>query len=212
MSALARTKSAGGRVAAVLNFRPADFAPVIGLKLGLTDPVSGMNMGETAELLAREFEISREEQDLFALASHKKAAAARETEDARLQAGVDVHLGGLYSEVGRFADARSMALVSLDFARDARRTDYEGVAHYSLAYAQLLGGQLPEALESSTRATRLLESLGNEYDFYGETPVQIKQVQIENERMPKELFFIPALILLLGIVLIQRRRATQPAF
>lgn len=77
-SALSRQKTAGGRVAAALKFRPSDFAPIIGLRLGLSDPVSGMNMGETAELLARDFSISREEQDNFALASHQKAAAARE--------------------------------------------------------------------------------------------------------------------------------------
>ncbi|MDF1738891.1 MAG: thiolase family protein [Verrucomicrobiales bacterium] len=77
-NALSRMKSAGGRVAAALKFNPSDFAPVIGLKLGLTDPVSGMNMGETAELLARDFEISRDDQDYFALESHRKAAAARE--------------------------------------------------------------------------------------------------------------------------------------
>lgn len=76
-SALSRMKSAGGRAAAALNFRPTDFAPVIGLKLGLTDPVSNLNMGETAEVLAREFAISREEQDRFALASHVKATVAR---------------------------------------------------------------------------------------------------------------------------------------
>ena len=77
-AALTRAKTAGSRVAAASAFRPSDFAPVIGLRLGLTDPVSGLNMGETAEVLAREFGISREEQDLFALASHRKAAAARE--------------------------------------------------------------------------------------------------------------------------------------
>lgn len=77
-TALSRMKSAGGRAAAALKFTPSDFAPVIGLKLGLTDPVSGLNMGETAEVLAREFSIHREEQDRFALASHEKAAAARD--------------------------------------------------------------------------------------------------------------------------------------
>tara|TARA_R110000850_G_scaffold209705_10_gene335733 strand:+ start:414 stop:1685 length:1272 start_codon:yes stop_codon:yes gene_type:complete len=76
-SAFARMKSAGGRVAAALKFRPSDFAPVMGLKLGLTDAISGLNMGETAEVLAREFGISREEQDRFALGSHRKAAAAQ---------------------------------------------------------------------------------------------------------------------------------------
>jgi acetyl-CoA acetyltransferase family protein len=51
--------------------------PVIGLKEGLTDPVCGLNMGETAELLAKEGKITREMQDRFALGSHLKAAAAR---------------------------------------------------------------------------------------------------------------------------------------
>lgn len=83
-AALSRAKTAGGRVAAASAFRPADFAPVIGLRLGLTDPVSGLNMGETAEVLAREFGISREAQDLFALESHLKAAAARETLSAEI--------------------------------------------------------------------------------------------------------------------------------
>lgn len=77
-AALSRAKSAGGKAAAAFGFRPADFAPIVGLKLGLTDPVSGLNMGATAELLAREFAISREAQDEFALQSHLKAAAARE--------------------------------------------------------------------------------------------------------------------------------------
>jgi len=50
------------------------------------------------------------------------------------------------------------------------------------------------------------------FDFYGDDPVVITQVQVENDRLPKEIFFIPALLLLAGLVLIQRRRATQPAF
>ena len=54
------------------------FTPRIGLLLGLTDPVCGLNMGETAELLAREFDITRAEQDAFALRSHQRAVAARE--------------------------------------------------------------------------------------------------------------------------------------
>ncbi len=75
---LARTKGMGDRVAAMLDFRPGDFSPVIGLQLGLTDPVCGLNMGETAENVARDFGISREEQDQFALRSHQRAIAARE--------------------------------------------------------------------------------------------------------------------------------------
>jgi acetyl-CoA C-acetyltransferase/acetyl-CoA acyltransferase len=74
---LARAKSLGQRLGVLLSFRPSDFKPRIGLQLGLTDPVCGLNMGETAEVLAREFEITREKQDAFALESHARAHAAR---------------------------------------------------------------------------------------------------------------------------------------
>ena len=50
--------------------------PRVSVVEGLTDPFVGINMGQTAEILAKEWNISREEQDRFALASHKKAAAA----------------------------------------------------------------------------------------------------------------------------------------
>jgi len=68
------------------------------------------------------------------------------------------------------------------------------------------------AMDEPFPGTPFFASLGNEYDFYGDSPVQITEVQIENDRAPKELFFIPALLMLAGIVMIQRRRATQPAF
>jgi acetyl-CoA C-acetyltransferase/acetyl-CoA acyltransferase len=77
-SRLSRAKGFGQRLQTLAAFRPGDFLPRIGLMLGLSDPVSGMNMGETAEVLAREFGINRDEQDAFALESHKRALAARE--------------------------------------------------------------------------------------------------------------------------------------
>src|SRR6266436_4551841 len=43
---------------------------------GFNDPLSGLIMGETAEVLARHYEISREEQDEYALRSQQRAAAA----------------------------------------------------------------------------------------------------------------------------------------
>lgn len=73
---LGRAKSFGQKLGALVSFRAKDFSPVIGLKLGLSDPVCGLNMGQTAEVLAREFGINREEQDQFALQSHQKAEAA----------------------------------------------------------------------------------------------------------------------------------------
>jgi TRAP transporter 4TM/12TM fusion protein len=67
-------------------------------------------------------------------------------------------------------------------------------------------------LDEPFPGTPFFESLGNEYDFYGDAPAQIVMAQVENDRMPKEIFFIPALILLLIIVGLQSRRMTQPPF
>lgn len=76
---LARAKSLGQKVRAAAAFRPADFAPLIALKIGLTDPVAALNMGETAEVLAREFHISRGQQDEYAARSHLFASWSRES-------------------------------------------------------------------------------------------------------------------------------------
>jgi acetyl-CoA acetyltransferase family protein len=65
------------RLAAASRFRPKHFKPEIGLQQGLTDAVCGLNMGETAELLAKEHGITREEQDEFALRSHRRVTLAR---------------------------------------------------------------------------------------------------------------------------------------
>ena len=46
---------------------------------GFSDPLSGLLMGQTAEKLARQYEISRDEQDQFALRSQQKAQAAIES-------------------------------------------------------------------------------------------------------------------------------------
>jgi acetyl-CoA C-acetyltransferase/acetyl-CoA acyltransferase len=75
---LNRAKRLGPRLRSLSAFRPSDFQPRVGLLLGLTDPVCGLNMGDTAELLAREFGVPRAEQDAFALQSHQRAVAARE--------------------------------------------------------------------------------------------------------------------------------------
>lgn len=50
------------------------------------------------------------------------------------------------------------------------------------------------------------------FDFYADKPVVIENIEVANERMPKEVFYIPALLLLGMVILFQRRRQTQPAF
>ncbi len=73
---LMKAKSPVEKMRIFSQFRPHFLAPVIAIEQGLTDPFCGRNMGQTAETLAREFGISRLEQDEFANASHHKTAAA----------------------------------------------------------------------------------------------------------------------------------------
>jgi acetyl-CoA acetyltransferase family protein len=75
-ASLARAKTFGQKLSVLATFRPNFLQPVVGLVQGLTDPVSGLIMGCTAENVAKDFKITREEQDEFSLASHQKAEAA----------------------------------------------------------------------------------------------------------------------------------------
>jgi len=61
----------------ILKFRPKLIAPVIALIRGLSDPVAGMSMGQTAEKIAYRFGITRDQMDEFAVSSHLKLAAAQ---------------------------------------------------------------------------------------------------------------------------------------
>ena len=72
------SKTISQKLAVLSHFRPSYLRPVIGLMQGLTDPISGLIMGSTAEILAQDFGISRREQDEFALQSHIKAQRARD--------------------------------------------------------------------------------------------------------------------------------------
>jgi acetyl-CoA C-acetyltransferase len=70
-------RSGVDRVKALARFRPALLAPVIGILRGLTDPVVGLSMGQTAEILAHRFKIDRETMDEYAMQSHKRLAQAQ---------------------------------------------------------------------------------------------------------------------------------------
>ncbi len=72
-------KTLGKRLAALKKMKLAYLKPIVSVVEGLTDPFTGINMGQTAEILAKEFGISREEQDAFALKSHQKAVAAQQS-------------------------------------------------------------------------------------------------------------------------------------
>lgn len=70
------TKTVGQKFALVPQFRPSYLTPVIALLRGLTDPIVGLNMGQTAEKVAYRFNITREQMDDFACQSHLKLAQA----------------------------------------------------------------------------------------------------------------------------------------
>ncbi len=77
---LAGMRTAGSlkqRAQQLTELRPGYFKPELSLRQGLTDPIVGLSMGETAEVLAHLFAVSREEADQYAVISHKRVARAQ---------------------------------------------------------------------------------------------------------------------------------------
>jgi acetyl-CoA C-acetyltransferase len=68
-----RGKTMGERVRPWFGLRPKNFRPVLP---GVTEPRTGLSMGESTELMVKTWGITRAEQDQLALESHQKAAAA----------------------------------------------------------------------------------------------------------------------------------------
>jgi hypothetical protein len=61
-------------------------------------------------------------------------------------------------------------------------------------------------IEEPFPGTPYFESLGKAFDYYADEPVQIAEVWKPAERMPKEVFYIPAVLVLAIIIVMQRRR------
>lgn len=76
-STLTFAKSPKEKIEKTIRFRPNWLKPVVSIMEGLTDPISGLNMGQTAEVLSRDFHISRDAQDKFALRSHQRTVGAQ---------------------------------------------------------------------------------------------------------------------------------------
>ncbi len=71
-AALNGARSTGDKLKALSGLRPDFLKPVIGLERGLTDPITDLNMGQTAEILAHRFGISRRDADTYAATSHNR--------------------------------------------------------------------------------------------------------------------------------------------
>ncbi|TFG88188.1 MAG: acetyl-CoA C-acetyltransferase, partial [Gemmatimonadales bacterium] len=80
LGAWLRAKSLAERLKLLTHLRGRHFRPVFGLLEGLTDHVVNLSMGQTAEILARRFNISRERMDVFAMQSHQRLALAQKEE------------------------------------------------------------------------------------------------------------------------------------
>ncbi|HEX8274099.1 MAG TPA: acetyl-CoA C-acyltransferase FadI [Longimicrobiaceae bacterium] len=90
-----KARSLPERVQAFRAIRPKHLAPVTP---AIAEPTTGLTMGESAEKMAQENGISREEQDRWALRSHQLAAAA--TADGRLTEEIaPVYVPPRYDEV-----------------------------------------------------------------------------------------------------------------
>lgn len=71
-------KTTGQKLAMLKTFRLGHLAPVIGIMKGLTDPIVGELMGQTAENLAWKFGITREDMDSFSVESHRRVCAGQD--------------------------------------------------------------------------------------------------------------------------------------
>ena len=79
----ASAKTLGQRLGVLAQLRPRDFKPSVP---GVEEPSTGLSMGEHTELMVKEWQVPREEQDEIAYMSHMNAHQA--TQDGRLKAEI----------------------------------------------------------------------------------------------------------------------------
>jgi acetyl-CoA C-acetyltransferase len=78
LAGLRSAKGFVGKLKQWTKFRPSNLVPEIALVKGLSDPIVNLSMGQTAENLAYDFGITREEMDAYALESHRRVAYAQD--------------------------------------------------------------------------------------------------------------------------------------
>jgi acetyl-CoA C-acetyltransferase len=78
LSAWGQARSSKEKLRLLTRLRPMHFKLVSGLLRGLTDPFVNLSMGQTAEILAKRFSISRQQMDAFSCESHRRLARAED--------------------------------------------------------------------------------------------------------------------------------------
>jgi acetyl-CoA acyltransferase len=96
--------------------------PRVALLEGLTDPVSGMIMGKTAERLAKDFGLTREQCDGYAMRSHERALNAQKS--GRFDREILPHLAQRAKPGARSVDADDSPRADQSMERLAKLRPY----------------------------------------------------------------------------------------
>jgi acetyl-CoA C-acetyltransferase len=160
---------------------------------GFNDPLSGLIMGETAEKLAAQYEISRDEQDGYALRSQQRAAAA--VSAGRFDAEVmPLELKGRKGDVTVFAtDEHVRATTTIDdlsklkpvFSKDGTVTagNSSGITDGAAAIAVLSEAALNESGAEPLARIVDYEIVGVQPDIMGIGPVPAVRAVLERQRL-----------------------------
>jgi len=154
LAGMLRAKTLPTRLRALTRFRLRNLSPVYTLLLGLTDPIVKLNMGQTAEVLAERFGISREAQDSYALQSHQRLAAAFDG-------------GALAEEVEPLYDARGNHYVEDTGLR--RDTDLEQLARlkpvFDRKYGSVTSGNSSQVTDGAAMLLLASEDAVRQHDL-----------------------------------------------
>jgi len=106
-------KTFGAKLGVFSKLRMRHLAPVIGLLRGLTDHNVGLSMGQTAEILAQRFNVTREDMDHYAMDSHLRLAQAQDSGSLK-------EIETLYDNAGNHYSADDGLRRDTDMARLAK--------------------------------------------------------------------------------------------
>lgn len=119
LSQLNQAKTLFAKIKTFSRLRPAMLKPSIGLLRGLTDPICGLTMGQTAEILSYDFGITRQAMDQLAYDSHQRLAAAQQGQRLSEIVPIFDHYGKAYvSDDGVRADTSLEKLATLKASYD----------------------------------------------------------------------------------------------
>lgn len=136
----ASAKTLPERLKLLTKVRPGFLSPVISLIKGLSDPVCGLNMGQTAENVAYRFGITRAEMDAFAMQSNQRTARAQDE--------------GLLGEITPIIDHRGQSYLMDDGLR--RDTSLEKLAKLKPFFDKKFGQVTPGNSSQITDGSALM--------------------------------------------------------